>query len=96
MRNKEIAALNDSLTKIPIKNLRIGIVNLGKPCPGLNNVIYGLLKFADSYGFAEVIGFVGGINGLVSGNHITITHDNFKNYKNQGGGDFLGCSNRYL
>lgn len=73
MRNKEIAKLNESLQKIPIKHLRIGIVNLGRPCPGLNNVIYGLLKFAENYGFAEVIGFVGGIDGLINGNHITVT-----------------------
>lgn len=73
MRNKEIAKLNESLQKIPIKHLRIGIVNLGRPCPGLNNVIYGLLKFAENYGFAEVIGFVGGIDGLINENHITVT-----------------------
>ena len=39
---------------------------------------------------------MGGIDGLIAGSHITITHSNFELYKNQGGGDFLGCSTRYL
>jgi len=96
MRNKTIASINEALKKIPIKHLRIGIVNFGRPCPGLNNVIDGLLSFSDQYGFAEVIGFVGGIDGLVDSKHIVITKENFSFYKNQGGGDFLGCSTRYL
>jgi len=73
MRNKTIAGINEALKKIPIKHLRIGIVNFGRPCPGLNNVIDGLLRFADQYGFAEILGFVGGIDGLASGRHIVVS-----------------------
>ncbi len=96
MRNSRIAEINTALSKIPIKHLRIGIVNFGRPSPGLNNVIDGLLRFADQYGFAEIIGFVGGIDGLFVANSIVITKQNFELYKNQGGGDFLGCSTKYL
>ncbi len=96
MYSKAIGELNQQLKKVPIKHLRIGVVNFGRPAPGINNVIYGLLKFAESYGFAEIIGFVGGIDGLDQGKHIVITKENFQNYKNQGGGDYLGCSTRYL
>ena len=43
MRNPEIAEINKALSKIPIKHLRIGVVNFGRPAPGINNVIEGLL-----------------------------------------------------
>jgi len=43
MRNPQIAEINKAISKIPIKHLRIGIVNFGRPSPGLNNVIEGLL-----------------------------------------------------
>lgn len=95
MRNPEIAEINKVLTKIPIKHLRIGVVNFGRPAPGINNVIEGLLRFSE-YGFAEIIGFVGGIDALYHGTNIVVTKQNFQFYKNQGGGDFLGCSTRYL
>lgn len=71
-------------------------MNFGRPAPGLNNVIDGLLKFADQYGFAEIYGFIGGLDGLAKGDHILIDWNNFKNYKNQGGGDYLGCSTKFL
>lgn len=45
---------------------RAGIVTCGGLCPGLNNVIRGLvLELADSYGVTDVVGFRDGFRGLV-------------------------------
>jgi 6-phosphofructokinase 1 len=45
---------------------RAGIVTCGGLCPGLNNVIRGLvLELADNYGVADVVGFRDGFRGLV-------------------------------
>src|SRR6202012_6195460 len=47
---------------------RAGIVTCGGLCPGLNNVIRGLvLQLADNYGVTDVVGFRAGFRGLVSG-----------------------------
>lgn len=43
-----------------------------------------------------MIGFVGGIEGLFQANSMVVDKHNFSLYKNQGGGDFLGCSTKYL
>ena len=44
------------------------IVTCGGLCPGLNNVIRGLvLELADNYGVTEVLGFRNGFRGLVAG-----------------------------
>ncbi len=48
------------------KRTRAGIVTCGGLCPGLNNVIRGLvLELADSYGITDVFGFRDGFRGLV-------------------------------
>src|SRR6201986_3766096 len=45
---------------------RAAIVTCGGLCPGLNNVIRGLvLELADSYGITEVLGFRDGFRGMV-------------------------------
>ena len=45
---------------------RAAIVTCGGLCPGLNNVIRGLvLELADNYGVTEVLGFRDGFRGLV-------------------------------
>ena len=47
---------------------RAAIVTCGGLCPGLNNVIRGLvLELADNYGVTEVLGFRNGFRGLVDG-----------------------------
>jgi 6-phosphofructokinase 1 len=44
---------------------RVGIVTCGGLCPGLNNVIRGLvLELTEHYGVGEIIGFTGGYRGL--------------------------------
>jgi 6-phosphofructokinase 1 len=45
--------------------VRAGIVTCGGLCPGLNNVVRGLvLELVDRYGVAEVVGFTNGYRGL--------------------------------
>ncbi|MGH3267017.1 MAG: ATP-dependent 6-phosphofructokinase, partial [Trebonia sp.] len=45
--------------------IRAGIVTCGGLCPGLNNVIRGLvLELADNYGVTDVVGFRDGFRGL--------------------------------
>ena len=47
---------------------RAAIVTCGGLCPGLNNVIRGLvLELADNYGVTEVLGFRDGFRGMVDG-----------------------------
>jgi len=46
---------------------RVGIVTCGGLCPGLNNVIRGLvLELFEHYGVTDILGFRGGYRGLVS------------------------------
>jgi 6-phosphofructokinase 1 len=47
---------------------RVGIVTCGGLCPGLNNVIRGLvLELSENYGVTDIVGFRDGYRGLVSG-----------------------------
>jgi 6-phosphofructokinase 1 len=47
---------------------RVGIVTCGGLCPGLNNVIRGLvLELSENYGVTDIVGFRNGYRGLVSG-----------------------------
>ena len=48
------------------KRLRCGIVTCGGLCPGLNNVIRGIvLELTQSYGVAQILGFRYGYEGIV-------------------------------
>jgi len=52
----------------PPGTTKVGIVTCGGLCPGLNDVIRGLvMEFAEHYGVAEVTGFRSGYAGLVEG-----------------------------
>src|SRR5580698_7288418 len=47
---------------------RVGIVTCGGLCPGLNNVIRGLvLELSENYGVTNIVGYRDGYRGLVSG-----------------------------
>jgi 6-phosphofructokinase 1 len=46
---------------------RVAIVNCGGLCPGLNNVIRGLvLELAENYGVTDIVGYRDGYRGLVN------------------------------
>lgn len=58
----------------------------------MNNIVDGLLRFAENHGFVQLIGFINGTHGLFDCDYVNITEDNFKLFRNQGGCDFLGRS----
>ena len=73
---------------------RAGIVTCGGLCPGLNNVIRGLvLQLADNYGVSDVVGFRDGFRGL-AGPDVTpvrLTREVVSDIHNRGG-TILGTS----
>jgi 6-phosphofructokinase 1 len=72
---------------------RAGIVTCGGLCPGLNNVIRGLvLELADNYGVTDVFGFRDGFRGLVGGAEpVRLSRDIVAGIHNRGG-TILGTS----
>src|ERR1700734_1384695 len=66
---------------------RAAIVTCGGLCPGLNNVIRGLvLELADNYGVTEVLGFRDGFRGLVDGSEpLRLSRDVVADIHNRGG-----------
>lgn len=76
-------------------NTHAGIVTCGGLCPGLNNVVRGLvLELLDRYGVAEVTGFTDGYRGLTAEGakeSITLTPQLVHDIQNQGG-TILGTS----
>jgi len=72
---------------------RAAIVTCGGLCPGLNNVIRGLvLELADNYGVTEVLGFRDGFRGLVDGSEpLPLSQDVVADIHNRGG-TILGTS----
>jgi 6-phosphofructokinase 1 len=72
---------------------RIGILTAGGDCPGLNAVIRGVVKSANTHGF-EVIGFLKGYEGLVNPvNYIQLNYKNTTGILSQGG-TILGSTNK--
>jgi 6-phosphofructokinase 1 len=71
----------------------VGIVTCGGLCPGLNNVIRGLvLELSDHYGVTEIFGFRNGYAGLVKGDEpMRLDPWVVADVHNQGG-TFLGTS----
>jgi 6-phosphofructokinase 1 len=71
------------------------IVTCGGLCPGLNNVVRGLvLELLDRYGVAEVIGFTNGYRGLTADgakHAISLTSEAVHDIQNEGG-TILGTS----
>lgn len=63
---------------------------LGRQAAGANNVVDGLLRFAAGRGNTEIIGFMNGVEGLYSKNFSVLKEDDYKNYRNLGGIDFIG------
>ena len=72
---------------------RVGIITCGGLCPGLNNVIRGLvLELADNYGVTEIFGFRDGYRGLVGeAEPLRLTHAVVADIHNMGG-TILGTS----
>ncbi|MFN0018815.1 MAG: 6-phosphofructokinase [Pirellulaceae bacterium] len=72
---------------------RIGILTAGGDCPGLNAVIRGVVKSANTHGY-EVVGFLKGYEGLVDPvSYIALNHKNTTGILSQGG-TILGSTNK--
>ncbi len=72
---------------------RVGILTAGGDCPGLNAVIRGVVKSANTHGY-EVVGFLKGYEGLVDPvSYVPLTHRNTGGILNQGG-TILGSTNK--
>lgn len=72
---------------------RIGVLTAGGDCPGLNAVIRGITKSAETHDF-EVIGFLKGYEGLVDPvNYIPLNSRNTSGILTQGG-TILGSTNK--
>jgi 6-phosphofructokinase 1 len=77
------------------RTVRCGIVTCGGLCPGINNVVRGLvLELAHGYGVRRILGFRYGYEGLISrfGHHpIALTPESVAHIHHQGG-TILGSS----
>ncbi len=72
---------------------RIGVLTAGGDCPGLNAVIRGIVKSANTHGY-EVVGFLKGYEGLVDPvSYIPLNQKNTTGILNQGG-TILGSTNK--
>ncbi|SCM02535.1 6-phosphofructokinase, putative [Plasmodium chabaudi chabaudi] len=70
--------------------LKIGIILSGGPAPGGHNVISGIYDYAKRYNEeSQVIGFLGGIDGLYNKNYVTITDNLMNKFRNLGGFNML-------
>jgi len=74
--------------------MRIGVLNSGGDCPGLNAVINGVVGAADKLGW-EVLGFRDGFEGLLpeGGDYMTLTPDDIIGIARLGG-TILGTTNK--
>ncbi len=73
--------------------MRIGILNSGGDCPGLNAVIHGVVGAADKLGW-EVIGFREGFEGLLPpGDYTPLSPDDTYGILKLGG-TILGSTNK--
>lgn len=73
---------------------RIGVALLGQPVPGVMNVVHGLFERAQIIG-GSVIGFKGGVRGLLKNDSIHLTRDDVCTYVNSSGFEMLGRSPQY-
>lgn len=71
---------------------RIGILTGGGDCPGLNAVIRAVVKTATQRNW-DTIGFLGGYEGLLDKNFISLDYKKMDNLLNRGG-TILGTSNK--
>ncbi|HEY0001943.1 MAG TPA: ATP-dependent 6-phosphofructokinase, partial [Actinoplanes sp.] len=75
--------------------IRVGIVTCGGLCPGLNDVIRGLvLELTSHYGVSRIVGFRNGYRGMVArhGHDVVELTPRSVEYINEQGGTILGTS----
>ncbi|MBI3211662.1 MAG: diphosphate--fructose-6-phosphate 1-phosphotransferase, partial [Simkania negevensis] len=73
------------------KPLKVGVVFSGGQAAGGHNVIAGLFDtLKEFHEESSLIGFLGGPGGVLAGEVKTISEDELKEYRNQGGFDLIG------
>ncbi len=71
--------------------LKVGVVFSGGPAPGGHNVLSGLWDaLKQLHGDSQLIGFLGGPQGIVKNQCISLSEETIAPYRNQGGFDLLG------
>ena len=92
--------MNEELEQIAennkLRHNKIGVLLLGNNAPGGNNIIDGLLRYANHNKRTSLFGFVNGIAGVKSDTLLDITEESFAPYRNLGGYDYLGRSKAML
>ena len=87
----ELTSFNERMLAVDkSKAQKIGLVFMGRQAPGGNNVVDGLLRYQAQRGNVELIGFINGVDGLLADEHAVMTRENFANYINLGGYDYIG------
>ncbi len=73
------------------QRLRVGVVLSGGQAPGGHNVICGLMKGLQQLAEqTELIGFLGGPNGILQESYRLLTEEDYQQYINTGGFDWIG------
>ncbi len=88
----ELKSLNDDIRTNNETDLRIGLLMMGRPAPGSNNIVDGMLRFAKKRGNVHLIGFSNGLKGVFDEHFFEVTEESFANFRNLGGCDYLGRS----
>ena len=87
-----IPGLGREVESVP---LTVGVLFSGGPAPGGHNVICGLyMGLKELNDKSNLIGFIGGCQGLIDGKHKEITQDRVDHYRNTGGFDMLGSGRK--
>ena len=89
--NAELTEFNRKMLSMD-KNVpqKIGLVYMGRQAPGGNNVVDGLLRYQAQRQNVELIGFINGVDGLMANDYEVMTRENFANFVNLGGYDYIG------
>lgn len=87
-----VAGQSDAIER---RGYRVGIVLSGGPAPGGHNVIWGLADgltalAAGTGSQPHLIGFKGGISGILDDKTVELTSASIQSYRNTGGFDLLG------
>ena len=91
--DEDLHKLNEDLLNVDSDVAqKIGVVYLGRQAPGANNVIDGLIRFQSKRKDVTLVGFINGVEGLLSENYQTLEQSDFKHYRNLGGIDYIGRS----
>jgi pyrophosphate--fructose-6-phosphate 1-phosphotransferase len=90
-RNRLVEIIPESGPSRPARPCRIGIVLSGGPAPGGHNVIAGVFEAAKrAHPDNQLIGFLAGPKGIITGKHTEITREMVEQHLNSGGFHMLG------